>query len=138
MSDDERTRLIVDVPAPRLEPSGARVHAGNRDALKRLPVLVVRLVADPEGRPREALVLRDGSGALRAYRNLCQHLPIPLDSGSRSFMHEGDLQCRTHGARYRTSDGVCVHGPCEGARLEPLAVEEVDDEIFVLDPNEPR
>jgi nitrite reductase/ring-hydroxylating ferredoxin subunit len=136
VSDDERVLHIEGAREPQLRALGTRVHAGKREALSRLPVLVVRLAADRHGRPREALVVCDESGALRAYRNLCQHLPIPLDSGSRSFMYQGDLQCLTHGARYRTSDGLCVYGPCKGAKLEAFVVEEIGDEIFVVDPDQ--
>jgi nitrite reductase/ring-hydroxylating ferredoxin subunit len=132
VSDDGVLRIAgaLHVVPPADAP---RVHAGTRAALALTPVLVVRLAPDLNGRPREALVLRDAQGVLRAYRNLCRHLPIPLDSGSRSFLYEGDLRCMTHGARYRTSDGVCVVGPCKGAMLERLTVEEVGDELFVID-----
>lgn len=132
MSDDGVLRIAgaLRIAAPADAP---RVHAGTRAALALTPVLVVRLAPDLNGRPREALLLRDAHGVLRAYRNLCRHLPIPLDAGSRSFLFEGDLRCMTHGARYRTSDGLCVVGPCKGTTLERLTVEEVGEELFVVD-----
>ena len=80
-------------------------------------------------------MLRDADGALRAYRNLCKHLPILLDAGSGQYLTPDgrELLCNTHGARYRREDGLCVHGPCMGASLEevPLLVE--GDSLVVLD-----
>ncbi|MBX7194807.1 MAG: Rieske 2Fe-2S domain-containing protein [Sandaracinaceae bacterium] len=82
-------------------------------------VLVVRL---PPGRvAREAIVLRDEHGAVRAYENVCQHVPIPLDAGGGAFFDDdAQLVCATHGAVYRRSDGECVSGPCMGRRLAAL------------------
>jgi nitrite reductase/ring-hydroxylating ferredoxin subunit len=89
-------------------------------------VVVVRL---PEGAPaREALVMLDETGALRAYTNVCQHVPIPLDAGGRKFLQEeGLLVCATHGALYRRTDGLCVSGPCLGRRLEAVALRVRED-----------
>ena len=94
-------------------------------------VLPVRIAEWPSKR-REAIVLCDESGALRAYFNECRHVPIPLDSGGRKFTNaEGLLECKTHGALYRKSDGECVSGPCMGSRLIPLAIE--DDALIIDD-----
>ncbi len=86
-------------------------------------VRVAPLPPPKQGPPREALVLRDHGGALRVYLNRCQHLPIPLDGGSRRFLSAdgGHLECGTHGALYRMEDGYCVDGPCEGDSLLPIA-----------------
>lgn len=83
----------------------------------------------PPGRlAREAIVLRDEDGVLRAYENVCQHVPIPLDAAGREFLdEEGNLVCATHGAVYRRSDGECISGPCYGRRLTPLRVRAIDD-----------
>ena len=92
---------------------------------------------DAVGRPIEALVLRDGSGVVRAYRNLCKHLPIPLDAGSRRFedVTGTHLLCGTHGAVFAPDTGICVEGPCPGARLEPLRVERDGDGLIVTWPS---
>jgi nitrite reductase/ring-hydroxylating ferredoxin subunit len=108
-----------------------RVVAGSLAELEAEGVLVVPLAPDMSGRPREAIVVLDGEGAPRAYMNLCRHLPIPLDGGSRQFLIDGQLQCGTHGARYRLHDGLCVSGPCRGASLFALAVEVIAGLIFV-------
>ena len=37
----------------------------------------------------------------------------------------------THGAQYRLTDGLCVHGDCEGDSLDALPIEEREGRIFV-------
>jgi len=100
-------------------------------------VRVVRLGADEYGLPREVLVMTDPTdGKPRAYLNVCKHLPIPIDSGSRDFYAEDDrvhLICHTHGALYRVSDGVCVEGPCDGEALDAVTVEIEDEDVYVSD-----
>lgn len=97
---------------------------------------VIPLPPDVHGRPREALVVRGTDGELRCYLNRCQHLPVPLDGGSRDFFDASGehLLCGTHGALYRVDDGYCFEGPCEGASLEPLAFRVRDDGSIVVDP----
>ena len=84
---------------------------------------------------REVLVLRDSDGAVHAYRNLCKHLPILLDAGSRKYLSADgtELLCNTHGARYRREDGFCVFGPCAGASLDRVIVVVEGDELLVVD-----
>lgn len=95
-------------------------------------VIVVRL---PDGGlAREAIVLRDEAGVVRAYENVCQHVPIPLDAGGRRFLdEEGRLVCATHGAIYRRRDGECISGPCMGRRLVSLAL-RVEGERVSIEP----
>lgn len=116
-------------------PTPSRVSAGTLEGLRDGEVRAVRLPPTPDGLRREVLVLRDANGALRAYRNLCKHLPILLDAGSGEYLTPDgrELLCNTHGARYRREDGLCVHGPCAGASLDqvPLLVE--GDSLVVLD-----
>lgn len=90
--------------------------------------------ADREGRPREALVLLDHDARVRVYLNRCEHLPIPLDGGSRRFLSDDGrhLFCGTHGARYRLEDGFCVEGPCAGRSLLALPFRIDDDGCVVL------
>ena len=93
------------------------------DTLERGEVRIAPLPRPKQGPPREALVLRDHAGELRVYLNRCQHLPIPLDGGSRRFLSAdgSHLECGTHGALYRLDNGHCVDGPCEGESLERIA-----------------
>lgn len=103
--------------------------------LARGVVRTVRLVPDAHGLPRQAIVLRDREGRLRAYVNLCRHLPIPLDAGSGDFLAPDDVHivCGTHGALYRPEDGLCIEGPCEGMFLYPLDVRDNDGRIELYD-----
>ena len=96
-------------------------------------VRTAQLGHDSEGRPIQALLLRDESGAVVAYRNLCRHLPVPLDGGTGELLSEDGMHlvCGTHGATYRLNDGYCVDGPCEGMALEPLAVRADRGDLYV-------
>jgi len=86
-------------------------------------------------RPREALVLRAADGSPRAFVNLCRHLPVPIDGGSKRYL-SGDgqhLLCGTHGALFRLDDGDCVAGPCLRMPLFALPCEEEDGVLYVCD-----
>jgi nitrite reductase/ring-hydroxylating ferredoxin subunit len=67
-----------------------------------------------------------------AYVNECQHQSTELDWNAGDFFDESKLylMCATHGALYRPSSGVCVSGPCQGARLAPVKVCERDGGVF--------
>jgi nitrite reductase/ring-hydroxylating ferredoxin subunit len=96
-------------------------------------VRLVQLGPDDRGRPIAALVLRDETGAAVAYRNMCRHLPVPLDGGTgRFFSDDGaHLVCGTHGATYRLGDGLCIDGPCKGLALHPLRVRRDGGQLYV-------
>ena len=117
--------------------AGPRVRheAGSLATLVPGEVRAIRFAPSAEGMRREALVLRDERGDVRAFRNLCKHLPILLDAGSRRYLTPDGaaLFCATHGARYRLEDGLCVHGPCKGASLDPVPLEREGDALFVVD-----
>lgn len=78
------------------------------------------------------LLLRSGA-CVRAYRNRCAHVHIPLNYEPEVFhILDGDvLMCAHHGAMYRIADGACFDGPCEGASLSPVPV-TVEDGGVVL------
>ena len=80
-------------------------------------------------------MLRDRHGIVRAFVNLCMHLPVPLDAGSNEFLDDDGVHliCGTHGALYRPEDGLCIWGPCEGESLERLEVVEENGELYVVD-----
>jgi nitrite reductase/ring-hydroxylating ferredoxin subunit len=105
----------------------------REDELIQGAVRVAQLGRDADGRPVQALVLRNGTGGIVAYRNLCKHLPVPLDGGTGKVLAEdgAHLICGTHGATYRLEDGYCVEGPCEGASLEPLRVRVAAGNLYV-------
>lgn len=99
-------------------------------------IRVASMGRDERGLPYQAVVLRDRAGEIRAYRNICRHLPVPLDGGSRNFLTDDEehLICRTHGAIFRLVDGHCLEGPCKGMDLFPLQWEDRDGELYVTRP----
>jgi len=96
---------------------------------------MARLGCDEDGLPIIALLLRDQTGAIVAYRNLCRHLSVPLDGGTGQLLSEDGqhLVCGTHGAAYRLQDGYCVEGPCQGLALHRLHVRDECGDLYVSD-----
>lgn len=82
---------------------------------------------------RDILVARRGD-AVFGYLNVCPHQGSPLDWVPDRFVcaRTGLLLCATHGARFRIEDGVCVAGPCPGARLQPVSVARDSENRIVL------
>jgi nitrite reductase/ring-hydroxylating ferredoxin subunit len=111
-----------------------RLPVCQREDLRFGLVRTAHVGTDRYGLPREALVLLDAAGEVRAYVNQCKHLPIPIDSGSREFFDEAGthLLCGTHGALFRLDDGMCIHGPCKGVPLDPIEVVEEEGEISLV------
>jgi nitrite reductase/ring-hydroxylating ferredoxin subunit len=119
------------------------MRVGDASELTAGVARVIHFGRDARGMPRSAIVVRDPwSGELRAWANLCKHLPIPLDGGSgRVIAADGKhLVCGTHGAVYRVDHGYCVEGPCIGIRLDPLTLEEDDEGVLwvLYDPPAPK
>lgn len=71
-----------------------------------------------------------------AYVNRCPHAGTPLDLWPNEFLAEDGrhLICATHGAMFEPETGVCVEGPCRGARLEPLRIERDNESLVVTCP----
>ncbi len=111
----------------------AEVRVCAADELTAGVVRTAHLGHDESGLPIMALVVRDERGAVRAYRNLCRHLPVPLDGGTGELLSDdgAHLICGTHGATYRLTDGYCVEGPCEGLALDRLSCREQDGDLYV-------
>ncbi|WP_206952929.1 Rieske (2Fe-2S) protein [Trinickia acidisoli] len=67
-------------------------------------------------------------GRVYGYLNRCAHVPMELDWAEGQFFESSGLylMCATHGAIYAPESGRCVGGPCRGARLRPVEVEERD------------
>ena len=114
--------------APALLPQAA-------DALAESHALAFTLTLD--GVSRQAFVVRAG-GALYAYVDSCRHQSLPLDLGSGVVVEHGLIPCRHHGAMYRVDDGVCVSGPCAGAALTRLALEQRDGRWWFVGRARPR
>ena len=74
-------------------------------------------------------------GTVRAFVNRCPHLGVELDWQPGEFFEASGLYlvCSTHGAIFEPSTGLCVAGPCRGARLQAIAVEEHQGRILIHD-----
>jgi len=71
-------------------------------------------------------------GMVRAYVNECRHQATELDWNPGEFFDAERLYlvCATHGACYDPLSGVCVAGPCAGARLAQVAIRERDGGVY--------
>ena len=94
----------------------------------------VRFEGLRDGRLESAFAVRSG-GVVRAYLNRCAHVPVELDWAQGEFFDISRLYliCATHGAMYEPESGRCIAGPCKGQHLEPVAVEETDGKVYLLD-----
>lgn len=72
-------------------------------------------------------------GKVHAYLNRCAHRSLELDWNAGDFFDAFavHLLCATHGARYAPGTGICVGGPCTGARLVKLAVVEDEGNVYL-------
>jgi nitrite reductase/ring-hydroxylating ferredoxin subunit len=88
------------------------------------------------GRLAPAFALRFDNQAV-AFLNRCAHVPAEMDWQPGEFWDSDKrfIICAVHGALYEPSDGLCVGGPCVGARLLPIALEEKDGQVYWY-PNE--
>ena len=76
------------------------------------------------------------AGEYHAYVNRCAHTGTPLDTWPNDFFSEDGryLVCSTHGATYLPESGLCVGGPCPGAKLERLSLRRDGDALIVSCP----
>jgi len=78
----------------------------------------------------EGFAYRAWDGSVRAWVNLCPHRAQPLDLGdARLFNSLGEIECQAHGARFDPETGACIAGPCPGASLQPLRIQERDGTV---------
>lgn len=74
--------------------------------------------------PLRGVVVRRGP-SLNAYVNRCPHAGHPLNLRPNEFLtpDRSLLLCHSHGALFEFATGLCVAGPCTGARLRPVPVD---------------
>jgi nitrite reductase/ring-hydroxylating ferredoxin subunit len=86
-----------------------------------------------DGIRREGFLVWTAAG-LRGYENLCRHLPVKLDAGSKHFLSREKkfILCQQHGALYEPETGRCTRGPCEGASLKALPIEVREGKVYLL------
>lgn len=94
----------------------------------------VRFRVNRLGAAERGFVIRY-DGAAHAFVNECPHAFTELDWNPGEFFDEAGLYlvCATHGAHFEPHTGLCVAGPCRGARLARLPVQERDGGIYLLD-----
>lgn len=87
-------------------------------------------VVDPDG---EVVLVRQGQQVL-AYRNRCPHLGIELNFMPDVFLdtEQRYIQCANHSALFQIEDGLCVFGPCQGESLVAVAVQLIDDGVWLV------
>jgi nitrite reductase/ring-hydroxylating ferredoxin subunit len=91
------------------------------------------------GLAREGFAIRDASGSVRAYLNVCPHRAQPVDVGDgRLWLPSGEIECQAHGARFDPATGTCTGGPCDGSPLTRLAVRERNGAVWLLQPLQDR
>ena len=93
----------------------------------------VRFEVELRGAPAPAFAVRF-EGRVRGYLNRCAHVAMELDWRAGEFFDAAgrDLICSTHGAVYAAASGKCLGGPCNGAPLVRLALEERDGAVYYL------
>ena len=89
-------------------------------------------LAEP-GRSLPCFAIAYGS-AVHAYVNSCPHRGTELDWQPGEVFEETGLylMCATHGALFEPDSGLCVGGPCHGARLQTLPVKVVGNDVLLL------
>ncbi|HSG66511.1 MAG TPA: Rieske 2Fe-2S domain-containing protein [Gammaproteobacteria bacterium] len=80
--------------------------------------------------PLSLFIVRRGDSVF-GFVNRCPHAGHELNLLPNEFLtSDGELlMCRSHGARFRIDDGLCVLGPCPGALLPSFAVTVIDGTV---------
>ncbi len=81
---------------------------------------------------RLSLLIQYIKGEVYTYINVCPHARTPLNMNNEKFLDltGSQLLCKTHGARFRITDGQCTDGPCKGESLQAVAITVAGDYIF--------
>jgi nitrite reductase/ring-hydroxylating ferredoxin subunit len=83
----------------------------------------------------EAMVI-NYNGTLYAYVNRCRHVALSLDWVDNRFFTDDRryLICANHGALYEPKSGECIWGPCVGASLQRVPLEEEGENVYAWYP----
>jgi nitrite reductase/ring-hydroxylating ferredoxin subunit len=96
------------------------------------------------GKAHRFEIMRDGrktpcfafafQGAIYAYVNRCPHQGTELDWLPGEVFDDDGLYliCATHGAVFEPDSGLCCGGPCRGASLERLNIDEVEGNVVMV------
>ena len=74
-------------------------------------------------------------GELKAYRNLCVHMPRTLDCEAENVFDQsqGYLRCSMHGIVYSPDTGESLSEICRGKKLTAVRVLELEQRIYIDD-----
>lgn len=91
-----------------------------------------RFTIEFDGQPLQAFVIAF-DGNVHAYVNRCPHQGTELDWQPGQMFDDSGLYlvCATHGALFQPDSGRCVGGPCQGATLVKIAVDEIDNRVHL-------
>ncbi len=80
-----------------------------------------------------SFILAHWRGQLYAYLNKCPHLgwPLNLEPGRFLDIDNRFLQCSNHMALFEVDSGRCVSGPCPGACLTAIRIEQREDGVYL-------
>ena len=72
---------------------------------------------------------------LFCYINSCPHMGATLNWNPNQFLDSNQefIQCSLHGALFEKHTGLCVLGPCVGAKLIALEVENRNGDWYLID-----
>lgn len=91
-------------------------------------------IRDEESGEEDEAILTQLDGEITCWLNRCMHFRhIRLDKGSGAPKRNGELVCANHGALFEDDTGLCTHGPCEGAYLDPVDIEVRDGAVYLAD-----
>jgi nitrite reductase/ring-hydroxylating ferredoxin subunit len=95
---------------------------------------LAKITQDGREVPFWIIIIRWGKQVF-GYVNRCPHDGVNLDWERNSFLDGNGirLMCGKHGALFELGTGMCIDGPCKGQALTPLALQVIDNEIYVLD-----
>lgn len=81
------------------------------------------------------VIVVDHEGVTAGWLNSCPHRGTSLDLVPGRFLDVSGqhLVCATHGAVFDPVSGVCLAGPCPGARLVPVRLARTDGRLACLD-----
>jgi nitrite reductase/ring-hydroxylating ferredoxin subunit len=79
------------------------------------------------------LMLFRHAETIRAYVNACPHQGRPLNCAPDHFLLSPAhlLVCAQHGACFNLETGLCLEGPCRGARLQAVPIQVTGGEVWL-------
>jgi nitrite reductase/ring-hydroxylating ferredoxin subunit len=80
--------------------------------------------------PLRGFVVRRGA-EVHAYVNRCPHAGYPLNLRPDDFLtlDRSLVLCRSHGALFEITTGLCIAGPCAGRQLRRVPLEIVGGHV---------